>query len=402
MTTSYAWYNPIGWLYRAIYGAGEAPPPPPPSPQSDTLTTGGERLASQAEEAQRVEVLQEKQRRDGQVAIVPPPPREPPPSDGSARSIALRSSAELIGKTDAVTLQVQEVTPPSHGSGGTPVLQPVSVGAPVPPTLTPPTPTAPGSDDRAQRAKARAGALKEKLALIAAELPDPILAAWVNGLRGRGLPASEEEWKAMESTLADIEARVVADNHLIGVLRELLRKPLKGPGKLLTVERLEAAAARTDDGVRAWPDAEALWQRFTRHYALVERKVHELTATLHELEAAFNKPAPGDQLVFSGVMTRDDFDAQELNKINDILLGGPTAHWGGRIEKEYTGLTFAVDHHTIPSSNKTIFFRWNGDTLEIHGEGNHTRSNTEYLVSKWSDGRRRVGLDLKEKKKVVK
>lgn len=79
--------------------------------------------------------------------------------------------------------------------------------------------------------------------------------------------------------------------------------------------------------------------------------------------------------------------SQQLeNKIMDITELGPEGA-SGRPE---TVKGVSVRHHTIPSSNLTFFYAWEGDTLKVYGIGNHTGpdgDNSQYDLE-WFSGER--------------
>ncbi len=87
-----------------------------------------------------------------------------------------------------------------------------------------------------------------------------------------------------------------------------------------------------------------------------------------------------------------DYDLQGLNperqlenKILDITALGPEGARGSRETVEGV----SVYHHTIPRSNLSFFYAWNGNTLMVYGIGNHTGpdgDNSQYDVV-WHSGR---------------
>lgn len=87
-----------------------------------------------------------------------------------------------------------------------------------------------------------------------------------------------------------------------------------------------------------------------------------------------------------------DYDLQGLNperqlenKILDITALGPDGARGGRETVEGV----SVYHHTIPRSNLSFFYTWEGNTLKVYGIGRHSGKdgdNSQYDVN-WHSGR---------------
>ena len=78
-------------------------------------------------------------------------------------------------------------------------------------------------------------------------------------------------------------------------------------------------------------------------------------------------------------------ERQLENKILDITAVGPDGARGSRETVEGV----SVYHHTIPRSNLSFFYAWNGNTLMVYGIGNHTGpdgDNSQYDVV-WHSGR---------------
>ena len=396
---------PFGRLYDMVFGVFDRGGCFPPARGSTIQTQSTQALESRGDEQRANTALEKQARSDPSTRIEPSPPLpEPGVSDVGTRPLEMRSRAESIGKTTALDLDLAsadrvESTSPVVKAGPT---------LPPPPTATPSLSGAGPTETRAQKLQGRGLVLKPQMDVIQGFLPDPILDSLLKSAKSnwpKGGATTDTQFEAIEADFLILEARVKADQHIIGVMQKnVLMKPLKGTGKLMDVDAIKKAISRKNaDEDRCWPEARATWKAFLREYEVFDRDLNRLTSRLTALAVELDKPAKGEEMTYAGTMTAGEYDAQELNKIKEIVAAGPTAKWGGRIGSAFTGNPPAeVDHYTIPSSNKTIFFRWAGGVLELHGVGKHIGTgNTEYEVSAWSNGKK-FKIDLNKAKPVIK
>jgi hypothetical protein len=247
------------------------------------------------------------------------------------------------------------------------------------------------------------------LSKVAQDVDDPMVDAILKKanatLSTLKITADEKLFEPVAMLLQDSKRRLEADQVVQMMLHKCLIEAKIGPKKefLGSVCALEEKLGKTNaDGELLWPVADAKWRAFKAEYGREPRTLTDSEKTFKEIAVILGQPGKGENMRFMGVLTEDDFDSQELNKLKDIRLAGKNGKWGGRIGKAYTGHDpDDVDHYTIPSSNKTMFFKWvvDGiDVLEVYGVGQHIGSdNTKYRVVRWSNGRS-FNIDLNQKK----
>jgi hypothetical protein len=255
--------------------------------------------------------------------------------------------------------------------------------------------------------------LQFHLSKVAQDVDDPMVDAILKKanatLTTLTITPDEKMFEPVLVLLREAEERLRADQVVQMMLHKCLIDVKIGPQKefLGSVYALEIKLALTKaDGDLLWPLADAMWRAFKTEFGRETRKLNEAEKHFKEIAVIIGQPGKGENMRLMGSLSEDDFDSQERNKLKDIRLAGKSGIWGGRIGKAYTGHDpDDVDHYTIPSSNKTLFFKWvvDGiDVLEVHGVGQHIgKDNTEYSVTKWSNGRS-FNIDLKKKKPNIK
>jgi hypothetical protein len=406
--------GPLGMLYDLLTGFQQ--PSCFPVLRGSNLENRSEDNLEQSREEHRKELVTAKKEMGGDPRPLVPLPTsiEPLPEDPVARSTELKSLAQSIGKMSSTDVALESIGNPPNPTPTVTTLPPTTPT----PTLTPPPTTLPVSGGTtttggmtpppSKFGPEKISQMMEsyKLGGLASrnlQLPDPMLDQMLNDVKPTKAQAAmtESDWDLVDQMLKRIDTRVKEDDFLCQKLvNTFCYAKFKGPGVLTTLADLKAAVKSTKDGKVQWPEAKAAWKAFKQAYGQADRNMSNMVKQIGEIAQGLDRLAAGENMIFSGTLARDDFDVQELNKLNDILLGGPREVWGGRIEKAYTGESVDVDHFTIPSSNKTLFFRWEGEVLHVHGKGHHTRSNTEYEVTNWSSGRR-FKIDLNKKKSTV-
>lgn len=109
-------------------------------------------------------------------------------------------------------------------------------------------------------------------------------------------------------------------------------------------------------------------------------------------DSPINKPETTDYELAGDVNTLA-LNPETITFIKKICSTGSAKSNSSWIPSSKTGLNnIDVQHETKPSSNISIFYRWEGNILKVYGVGNHVNNdNSQYEVT-WSNGKRKLKL----------
>ena len=398
-------FDVLGMLYDLTVGAVYREPCFPVLRRQESMESRSKEMIANAKEELVITTAVQRRSRTGSIGsvVTPPEPLTRTSTDPAVRQIELTSQTSILGSTSATQVKIEALSTQPASKPVTLPSVPESSPLPDPSVLV----------ERLKKVRLdlenQIQILLFALGQVAQDVDDPMVDAILKKanavLSTLTIAPDEKMFEPVRLLLDDAKRRLQTDEVIQQMLHKFLIKAKIGPKKefLGSVHALELKLAQVNgEGELSWPVADALWRGFKTEFAREPRKLNDAEKTFKEISVIIGLPGKGENMRYMGSLTEDDFDDQERNKLNDIRLAGKSGVWGGRIGKAYTGHDpDNVDHYTIPSSNKTLFFKWvvDGiDVLEVHGVGQHIgKDNKEYGVTKWSNGRS-FNIDLNKKK----